>query len=187
MQNGTVIHLAKVPGSPEYIKLMEFLITRYSNGDAPEPERAHSWFWSMVMSYLGLDLRYEKAHVGKMFHDLKEESENVLAKLNKANGERWEREILVAQVSAPYIHTWYKDWTRGCVVYDGLEMANISPVTYMSDDPLYLVDTNAVFVDTGRSLCVDRDCNGHQSFSWGKDDYEARTLFTARYAFSAPH
>lgn len=160
-ENGTVVNLAKVRASPEYMALMARLV------EAPQTPYWRSPFgsvgkwllwWRLLRRIVGFSGTDEAVVLAELVTALKAESEAAL-----------EARIDIVSVTAPWIAAWENDIPADSAFNDALVSAGLKPWTWEASGPIYLSQPSGVFAANGRRLCKERWCGldeGDESDLW---------------------
>ncbi|KAK3299895.1 uncharacterized protein B0H64DRAFT_379382 [Chaetomium fimeti] len=149
-ENGTILNLAKVPASPEYMTLMARLV------EAPQTPYWRSLFgaagkwlgwWRLLRRLVGFAGTDEATILAQLVTALKAESEAAL-----------EARIDVVSVTAPWVAAWENDIPVDSVINDALVSAGLKPWTWEASGPIYLSEPSGVLAANGHRLCKERWC-----------------------------
>jgi hypothetical protein len=162
LDNGTVIKLAKVAGSPNYMALMERLMQT-----SPSPygrcfvagRCGVLGYWRgmmrLVRRSVGLPATSEAAILAEMVARLKVASE---AAMQTGSTGSTSTKIKNVAVTAPWQPVWRDDISSDCDLNDALVLAGLEPWTYETGEPIYQGEIHAVLAANGRWLCQPYGC-----------------------------
>jgi hypothetical protein len=146
-ENGTTISLAKIPGTADYVALMETLVGRTTTP---------YWLSYIVMARdlrrtLGLPRTKESGVLAEMISALKTASETAL-----------QTEVKAVAVTAPWMAAWKDEIPHNSIINDALLLAGIDPWHYSwADEAIYLSEINTALASEERWLCPKHSCAGH--------------------------
>ncbi|KAK4450330.1 hypothetical protein QBC34DRAFT_297698 [Podospora aff. communis PSN243] len=168
-ENGTTITLVKIPGTVEYVTLMESLVAQPITPNLLSYAGIVGRFLDMcrsILRSLGPAHAKEIRVLGEM-----------LSALKTASGAILQTEVQAVAVTAPWVAAWDHQFPRSSVVNKALVRAGLEPFTWFSDGPIYLGETSAALASEERWLCLKNWCTGHWMEVYGEEETTGGPLF----------
>lgn len=145
--------LAKIPGTAEYVALMEKLVAQPMTP-----------YWlshvGLVGHWLGL-FRALKRTLGLAPTKQSQVLADMIAALKKASEAALQTKIKTVTLTAPWMAVWDNQIPGDSVVNDALHLAGLEPLSFWVDDTIYLGEVSAALGSEDRWTCQKDWCAGH--------------------------